>query len=156
MMTIINCNLPKSDWDAINDLMIKMRDAWGAGDGKAYGECFFEDAHYVEAPGNRAIGRDVIAQRHQHIFDTFFKQTSIGGKYPNEIQPITENVILVHGEGNVLFKGEDSASVAPNGLMVMILLKRDGDWKIISFQNTPTGKYRGIKFFWRFLKAKFR
>ena len=147
--------LTAHDTEAINDILRKMADAWANGDGAAYGSLFWKDANYVEAPGNRVAGNKIIAARHHDIFASFFKNTRIDGDYKRAIQPLTDEVVLIHGEGNVLFTGESSKNVKPNGLVTTTLLKRNGVWKIIAFQNTPTGKFRGLKFMWRFFKSKF-
>ncbi len=138
----------------INVVLKKMSDAWAAGDGTAYAGAFLEDARYVEAPGFRAIGARMIADRHQAVFDSFFKYTRIDGDYPTTIQSLTSNVVIVHSEGNVVFPGETGKKLPPNGIISMCLLKTAGEWKIASFQNTPTGKFRGIKFFIRFLRSR--
>jgi uncharacterized protein (TIGR02246 family) len=148
--------LLEEDERAINLLLKKLSDAWARGDGESYGSVFSEDAHYVEAPGNWVVGRKIIAERHQKIFDTFFKDTRIDGKYETILRPITSDVVLVHGKGTVLFAGESEKNAAPNGIMTMCILKSNGIWQIASFQNTPTGKWRGIKFIWRFFKSRFR
>ena len=148
--------LPDVDKNAINLFLKKLSDAWARGDGESYGSVFTEDAHYVEAPGNWVIGRKIIAERHQKIFDTFFKNTRIDGKYETTLQPITPDVVLAHGKGTVLFAGESEKNAAPNGIMTMCIVKRNGVWQIDSFQNTPTGKWRSIKFMWRFFKSRFQ
>ncbi len=148
--------LREEDKKAINLLLGKLSDAWGGGNGESYGSVFTEDAHYVEAPGNWVIGRKIIAERHQKIFDTFFKNTRIDGKYETTLQPITPDVVLVHGKGTVLFAGESEKNAAPNGIMTICIVKRNGLWQIASFQNTPNRTWRGIKFIWRFFKSRFR
>ncbi|HEY2582267.1 MAG TPA: SgcJ/EcaC family oxidoreductase [Mucilaginibacter sp.] len=142
------------DEKAIYGLLTNLRNAWAKGDGESYAAIFTEDAHYVEAPGNWVQGRKVIAERHQRIFDTFFKNTRIDGKYTTTLQPITSDVVLVHGQGTVLFKGESEKDADPNGIMTLCIVKRNQQWQIASFQNTPTGKWRKIKFIWRFFKSK--
>ena len=138
----------------INLLLKKMTDAWAAGDGAAYASVFMEDARYIEGPGFRALGAKMIGERHQAVFDSIFKNTKIGGDYPNSIQALTSNVVIFHSEGNVLFPGETGKNLPPNGIISMCMLKTGTEWKIASFQNTPTGKFRGIKFFVRFLISR--
>ena len=138
----------------INLVLKKMTDAWSAGDGAAYASVFMQDARYIEAPGFRARGAKLIGERHQAIFDGIFKNTRINGDYPKSIQPLTSNVVIFHSEGNVLFPGETGKNLQPNGIISICLLKTGGEWKIASFQNTPTGKFRGVKFFIRFLRSR--
>jgi uncharacterized protein (TIGR02246 family) len=147
--------ITEQDRAMIDEVLKKLAAAWAAGDGAAYGSLFLDDARYVEAPGFRALGAKMIGDRHQKIFDTFFEHTRIDGKYPQDIQVLTPDVVIIHSQGTVYFPGEGDKLLAPNGLMSMCLVKRDGDWKIASFQNTPTGKFRMVKFFLRFLRSRF-
>lgn len=142
--------------DAIRNLMERLRDAWGRGDGEAYGSVFADDAQYVTAPGERMYGRRAIADSHQKIFDTFFRGTKLGSGYPTRIRPLTPDVALVEASGSVLFPGEVEEKVSPNGLMTCVVARQDGVWRIVSFQNTPTGRWRTARFFWRYLVSRMR
>jgi uncharacterized protein (TIGR02246 family) len=141
--------------EAVSDLMGRMGEAWERGDGDAYSLLFSEDAQYVTAPGERLHGRKPIADSHQQIFDTIFKGTKLGRGYPVSFRSITPEVVLVEGCGSVLFPGEVEEKVSPNGLMTLIVAKQGGEWRIVSFQNTPTGRWRTLKFFWRYLVSRF-
>ena len=78
----------------------------------------------------------------------------MGRRYPVRLEPVTPEVVLVHASGAVLFVGEDEERVPPNGLLTMVAAKRGGRWQFISFSNTPTGKGRNVRFFWRFLVSR--
>jgi uncharacterized protein (TIGR02246 family) len=146
----------REDETAIAGLFGRMRAAWEHGDGQAYADLFLADARYVSAPGERVVGADAIRAAHQQVFGTFFRDTRLGEHYPRELQPIAPGVVLVHGAGAVLFAGEDESKVPANGLMTMVLVKRDEDWKIASFSNTPTGRARNVTFLARYLKSRLR
>ena len=136
--------------------MGRLVDAWQRGDGTAYGLLFAEDAQYVTAPGERLQGRQSIADSHQRIFDTIFKGTKLGRGYPVRYRSVTSDLVLVEGSGAVLFPGEAEESVPPNGLMTMLVAKEKGAWQIVSFQNTPTGRWRTVKLFWRYFVSRLR
>ena len=159
-MTIENnetgIRLSNADEKAIGELIKKLSDSWANGDGQSYGAVFAEDAHYIEAPGNWVVGRKTIAERHQKIFDTIFRNTRIDGNYTSILCPLTSDVVLVHGKGTVLFSGESEQNAKPNGIMTICIVKRNGQWQIVSFQNTPTGKWRSFNFFGRYFKSRFR
>lgn len=138
---------------AIN-LMGCLSDSWERGDGEAYGKLFSEDAQYVTAPGERLHGRKAIANSHQRIFDTFFKGTRLGRDYPIRTRELRPDVVLVEAAGSVLFPGEREQSVAPNGLMTLVLAKEDTGWRIVSFQNTPTGRFRNLRFICRYALSR--
>ncbi len=140
--------------DQVRDVLNRLREAWERGDGAAYGSVFSEDAQYVNAPGERLHGREAIAESHQEIFTTFFKDTRLGRAYPTYFRWLSPEVVLVESAGSVLFPGEDEGNVPPNGLMTLVLAKQGLAWQIVSFQNTPTGKWRKLKFMWRFVFSR--
>jgi len=141
--------------DAARSVMARLCETWERGNGEAYAELFAEDAQYVTAPGERLHGRKRIAESHQQVFDTIFKKTKLGRNYPCTIREIAPEVVLVEAEGSVLFAGEKEQKIVPNGLMTMVLAKREGAWRIVSFQNTPTGRWRMVKFIWRYIVSRF-
>ena len=49
------------DEATVRDLFRQLLDAWGRGDGQAYGSLFTEDADYVAFDGSRTRGSQVIA-----------------------------------------------------------------------------------------------
>lgn len=142
--------------DAVNDLLRRMAEAWERGDGPGYAAVFSEDAQYVNAPGERMHGRTAIAESHQKIFDTFFRRTRLGSGYPHQLRPLTPEIVLVESCGAVLFPGEIEQKVPPNGLITLVVVNRDGVWRIVSFQNTPTGSWRTLKFFSRYLVSRLK
>ncbi|MFC5862787.1 SgcJ/EcaC family oxidoreductase [Acidicapsa dinghuensis] len=141
---------------AVRDTMQHLCEAWEAGDGKAYAALFSEDAQYVTAPGQRLHGREAIATSHQQIFDTIFKNSKLGRNYPVAFHAIAPGVVLLEAAGAVLFPGERESDIPPNGLMTMVLAHRDDAWKIVSFQNTPTGPSRKARFIWRYFRSRMR
>ena len=145
---------PESVRHEIEALLARMADSWARGDGKAYGELFCEDAQYVEAPGRRVRGRAAIAQSHQRIFDSFFRQTRIATETPADIRQIARDVVLIESSGAVLFPGEDERRIAPNGLMTMVARRDEQGWRIVSFQNTPTGRFRSARFIARYFLSR--
>jgi uncharacterized protein (TIGR02246 family) len=140
---------------AVQDLLLKLREAWDRGDGEAYAAVFSDDAQYVNAPGERVYGRKAIAESHQHVFDTIFKGSKLGRNYPRRFRQISPDVILVESSGSVLFPGESEDRIPPNGLLTMVIARHNDAWRIVSFQNTPTGRMRKVKFIGRYLRSRF-
>jgi uncharacterized protein (TIGR02246 family) len=140
---------------AAQDLLLKLRDAWDRGDGEAYASVFSEDAQYVNAPGERVYGRKAIAESHQHVFNTIFKGSKLGRNYPRRFRHIAPDVILVESSGAVLFPGESEDRIPPNGHLTMVIARQNDAWRIVSFQNTPTGRMRKVKFISRYLRSRF-
>lgn len=135
-------------------LMARLSEAWERGDGAAYASVFSEDAQYVSAPGERVYGRKAIAESHQRVFDTIFKDSKLGREYPISFRRIAPDVVLVEATGSVLFPGEIERNIAPNGLMTLVLARQGDVWRIVSFQNTPTGRFRKVNFIWRYFVSR--
>ncbi len=140
--------------DAVRGLLLRLRDAWERGDAEAYASVFSEDAQYVNAPGERVYGKKAIAESHQKIFDTFFKGTKLGRNYPSQFRQIATDVVLVESAGSVLFPGEIEQNIPPNGLLTLVVARQDDQWRIVSFQNTPTGRWRSAKFIGRYFRSR--
>jgi uncharacterized protein (TIGR02246 family) len=138
----------------IEGLLTRLSAAWACGDGKAYGDLFCENAQYVEAPGRRVHGRAAIAQSHQKIFDSVLKNTRVASATPPVIRQIAPDVILVEQSGSVIFAGEDETKVPPNGLITLVIKRYDDGWRIVSFQNTPTSRFRNARFIARYFISR--
>lgn len=66
-----------TDTLAIRALIERSRDAWGRGDGTAYGACFTADATDITYAGTVYHGGAEIGHAHQVLFDSFLKGTHL-------------------------------------------------------------------------------
>jgi uncharacterized protein (TIGR02246 family) len=96
-----------ADETAVRGLFQRLLDAWGRGDGSAYGALFTDDADYVAFDGSRAVGRQAIAESHQRLFDTWLKGTQLTGRI-EAVRPLCPDVALVHATGGTIFAGESA------------------------------------------------
>src|SRR5688572_29933868 len=83
---------------AIRALFQRLLDAWGRGDGPAYGAGFTDDADYVGFDGSRTVGRAAIADSHQRLFDTWLRGTRLTGRI-EAVRFLGPDVALVHATG---------------------------------------------------------
>ena len=158
MITIFDQNrvkFPDEDKIAIDHLFDQLSDAWDCGDGEAYASLFLEDAVFVGVFGFRLKGRSIIKERHQDVFNGIFKYSRLESMCGKQLQPLTNDVVLIHSDGDIYFPGEVAANSNPSGMRTLSVVKVDGTWKVASFQNTPTGSFRHIKFVFRFLRSRF-
>jgi uncharacterized protein (TIGR02246 family) len=147
--------LTPDDEAEIRFLLAQLGDGWRKGDGAAFAAPFAEDSLYITATGARLNGRQEIAELHQQIFDGIFRGTRLGGAL-QRIVVAGPDVVLVQSVGGILFAGESDSTVTPNGISTTVVAKRDGAWQIVSFQNTPTGRHRKLRFLYRILKSRLR
>ncbi len=140
--------LTSDDQAAIARLLEKLRDGWERGDGISFAAPFARDAEYITATGDHLAGREQIADLHQRVFDGIFKGTRLGGTRQS-VKVVSPDVVLVQSEGGILFAGESAAAMQPNGIATTVIAKQQGAWQIVSFQNTPTGRHRKLRFLLR-------
>lgn len=153
-MTRHSMDMPVDAIAEIDNLFANFHGAWERGDAAAYADLFWEDAQFVGAPGFRLNGREVIMREHKEMFETMFRGSTIDGKYDRTVQRLSPDVAVVHSLGNVFFPGQSTQTSAPTGLTTFILVRKNGVWKIMHFQNTPTGRFRALKFIARYLVSR--
>lgn len=119
------------DTTAIHALLDQLHDAWGRGDGDAYGAAFTDDATYITYVGTLYHGGAEIGHAHQVLFDSFLKGTKLAGE-----------VVGIH------FQGADTAVVVTRGdtykkkagklrkVQTYTVVREPAGWRIASFQNT--------------------
>jgi uncharacterized protein (TIGR02246 family) len=125
--------VPRGDEVAIRALVQELLDAWGRGDGRAYGALFTDDADYVAFDGSRTVGREAIAASHQRLFGTWLKGTRLVGQVEGA-RFVGPDVALVHATGATLMPGKDRP-VRPS-IQTLVAVRRDGGWRFAAFHNT--------------------
>ncbi|MGH2354172.1 MAG: SgcJ/EcaC family oxidoreductase [Chloroflexota bacterium] len=121
-----------ADETAVRDLFRRMLDAWGRGDGDAYGDQFTEDVDYVAFDGAHTKGRQQVATWHQQLFDTWLKGTRLVGQI-ERIRFLSPDVALVHATGATLMPGKDRP--VRSSIQTLVATKRDGAWQFTAFHN---------------------
>lgn len=118
---------------AIREVVAAVEAGWNAGDGSRFAAPFAEDADYVIVDGRYINGRQTIAQGHQQIFDTIYRNTSNVASVQH-IRLLGDDVAVVHVEWQLTFR-QDLA--VHKSLSTMVMAKANGTWSITAFQNTP-------------------
>ncbi len=128
-------NTRAEDEAAIRAIIIRLQDAWNAGDSKAFAAPFAEDADYVVVNGMRIKGRAIIESGHRGIFDTIYKGSLISAS-PKSVRFIRDDVAIAHVEWNLKFKEGDTPR-ENKAMNSIIATKEKGQWSITAFHNTP-------------------
>jgi uncharacterized protein (TIGR02246 family) len=126
------------DEAAIRAVVQSLADAWTAGDGGKFGAPFVTDADYTVWNGIYLSGREAIAQGHQQIFDTFYKDTKLQFDI-RKIRFLGDTVAIVHTFGRMVKKSEEFPK-EPQVVPVFVMSRENGKWQIIAFQNTTIQK----------------
>jgi uncharacterized protein (TIGR02246 family) len=119
---------------AIQAVVAGLAEAWGKGDGRAWGSYFTEDADFTAWFGLYLKGRDAIAAAHQQIFDTVYKNTNARLEICS-LRFLRPDVAVVHFNGSVVGEGEELPA-EPQVVPVAVLTKEGGSWRVAVFQNT--------------------
>lgn len=123
-----------ADEAALRENVRQMETGWNTKSGALYAKPFAADADYVVVNGMHLRGREAIEKGHQHIFDTFYKN-SILKVSVKQIRFLRPDVAVVHVQGNNKTRlGEETRET--NALITLVMTKEKGDWKIAAFQNT--------------------
>ncbi len=128
------------DEATIRAIIIGLRDAWNAGDSKAWGVHFAEDADYVIINGMRIKGRAAINSGHQRIFDTIYKG-SVLAVLNESVRFIHDDVAVAHVEWHLKYRQGDTPR-EHKAMCTMVMTKQNGQWTVMAFQNTQIASDR--------------
>lgn len=109
---------------------------WNAKSGAAFAKPFAEDADYVIINGSQIKGREAIAEGHQRIFDTIYKDSTLTLSV-KQVRMLRADVAVVHVSGHL-----KSTQGAGDAVITLVMTKESGAWKIAAFQNTPVATGR--------------
>ena len=122
------------DEAAIRENVKQMEAGWNAKSGAAFARPFADDADYVIINGTHIRGRDAIDKGHQQVFDTSFKNTTMSLTV-KQVRFLRPDVALVHVSSH-RDAPESERELVGDSVMVMVMTKEGGRWRIASFQNT--------------------
>jgi uncharacterized protein (TIGR02246 family) len=131
-LTVIAQN--SSDETAIRAEVKYLEDGWAKKDGKLFARPFAENADYVVVNGNYLKGKKAIAEGHQFIFDSFYKETFIKADIQS-IRFIRPDIALVHVAGHMTGRS-NGQPVDTRSFITLTMEKTTAGWLIAAFQNT--------------------
>ena len=130
---------------ALHRIVEQLESAWNRGDSEAWADLFADDADFIHILGGHFTGRTSIERGHRTIFDTIYKGST--NKF------VVEKVRFVGDQVAIVFVFTTLKLKTPgmppqmNARPTLVVERRDGAWKIVTFQNTlvtpegaPAGK----------------
>ncbi|WP_037887612.1 SgcJ/EcaC family oxidoreductase [Streptomyces sp. NRRL S-87] len=122
-----------ADHEAVRALLRRSAEAWGRGDGAAYGEHFTADATDVTFAGTVYHGGAEIGRAHQALFDSFLKGTRLTVE-------ITDLRFLGADAAVAVTRGAVHKGAEPKRLDKLatytVVREVDGQWRIAAVQKT--------------------
>ncbi len=124
-----------ADDAAIRENVRQLESGWNAKSGALFAKPFAEDADYVVINGMHIRGREAIDKGHQHIFDTFMKETtiSLSVKQTRYVRP---DVAVVHVGAHLKAPQAAEGAREADAAITLVMSKDKAGWKIVAFQNT--------------------
>ena len=123
-----------ADEAAIRGNVRQMEEGWNAKSGAQFAKPFAADADYVVINGMYIKGREAIAESHQRIFDTFYRESTLSLSV-KQVRMLRPDVAVVHVTGsNRIPRGAETQ--IGEAIMTLLMTKESGAWKIVAFQNT--------------------
>ncbi|WP_433202056.1 SgcJ/EcaC family oxidoreductase [Dactylosporangium sp. CS-047395] len=128
-------DIPQEDLAAVTALPQRLIEAWSKADAAAFGDLFVEDGTMI-MPGRYFQGRAAIEEFMAQAFAGPYKGTQVTGT-PLELKVLDANAIVLVSLGGVIAAGEDELSEAAKIRASWVTTKRDGQWRLAVYQNSP-------------------
>jgi uncharacterized protein (TIGR02246 family) len=125
------------DEKAIRDLQARWDDAWNRHDVKALSALVAEDVRFVNVAGAVLTGRAEFEALQSRTHAMQFKESarSVAG---TDIKFLTPDIAVAHVRWGM--RGDKDPDGTPrqprHGVMMQVLMKRDGKWAVVAAQNT--------------------
>jgi uncharacterized protein (TIGR02246 family) len=129
---------------AISALLDTLVISWNSGDGQAYGAAFDESCDYVTFNGDRLRGRAAVANSHQTLFDTHLQGSTLFFE-TTEMRAIAPDIVLIHGIGNSLLKGQTQPSPSRRSIQTFVAVDTVDGWRFTAFHNTRIFKINALR-----------
>ena len=124
-----------TDETLLRELATRLEAAWNASDSVAWAAQFADDADFIHVLGGHFSGRADVERGHRHIFDTIYKGSR--NRFTVEkVRFVRPDVAIVFLRGNLTWylNGAEQHIEARPTLIAEKL--SDGQWQIVTFQNT--------------------
>ncbi|WP_412543674.1 SgcJ/EcaC family oxidoreductase [Longispora sp. K20-0274] len=112
--------------------------AWADNDADAFAAAFTEDATLILPNDVYLTSREQIRTFMANAYAGPFKGSRVFGE-PLALKFLSADVALVITRGGVMAPGEDVVAAERAIRATWVVAKRDGEWLIAAYQNTPVG-----------------
>jgi len=133
----VNAQTNNKDEQAIRNIVATMQKGWNEKSGKTFSSVFANVHTYVVINGMYMPGitPEINANAHQGIFNSVYKTTDLEYKI-DKINFVRPDLALMYVLGALHEQGT-AVPENPEAIITMVVEKKNDEWKIISFHNSP-------------------
>jgi uncharacterized protein (TIGR02246 family) len=123
------------DETQIRELYRQLLDNWNQRNAIGFAVPFEEEGNQVGFDGSQINGRSEIESHLSGIFSDHMTAAYVGKV--REVRFLTPEVALLRSVVGMLPHGGTDINPATNAIQSLVAVKKDGNWRIALFQNTP-------------------
>jgi uncharacterized protein (TIGR02246 family) len=121
--------------DEVNALYQKLINAWNNRDAQGMADQYTEQGVQIGFDGSKVIGREEIFLHLHPIFE--HHPTAPYITKVKEIRPLGTDAAILYAIAGMIPLGKTDIEPAVNAHQTLVAVKKDNDWRIELFQNTP-------------------
>jgi len=121
--------------DEVHKIYQKLIDAWNNRDAEKMAEQFAEQGVQIGFDGSKVIGKEEILSHLKPIFENH--PTAPFVTKVKDIRPLGTDAAILHAIAGMIPPGKTDIEPAVNAHQTLVAVKKDNDWQIELFQNTP-------------------
>src|SRR6266516_3546094 len=124
-----------SDEMEVRRLYRELLDGWNQHNADAFAAPFAEDGEVIGFDGSQMTGRVDITSTLQQIF-----ADHVTAPYVSKVRSVrllSPDVAMLRAIVGMVPPGQSDLNPAVNAHQTLVATKRDGQWRIVLFQNTP-------------------
>ncbi|MBV7508453.1 SgcJ/EcaC family oxidoreductase [Bacillus sp. sid0103] len=118
----------------------KLIDAWNERSAKGMAALFTDDGESIGFDGSQTIGRQEIFSHLKPIFE--HHPTARFVSKVKEVRLLSSEIAILRAIAGMVPPGQADINANVNTHHTLVVVKREGDWRIQLFQNTPA-QYHG-------------
>jgi uncharacterized protein (TIGR02246 family) len=124
-----------SDEQAVTALYEQLIGGWNEQSGERFAAPFADDGHVIGYDGSEQSGREQIASEMQRIFDDHETASYVANV--RSVQLLGDDAALLRAVVGMIPPGASELNPERNAHQTVVATTRDGEWRIVLFQNTP-------------------
>lgn len=119
----------------VRSLFQQLLECWNNRSASEYAALFAEDGNLVGFDGSQINGRAEIESHLRGIFGNH--QTAVLVQKVREIRFLASDVSILRAVAGVVPPGQSDLNPALNMVLMLVVAKQTGQWRIAVFQSTP-------------------